>query len=255
MGIIESVQEYDLNIPAGAAQAIDVAGDRIHFLSATDPFAEIEIRPNFAQGNISLKPGQGFRFSEQVTRWIVFNRGLVALTGALMIGSGDFFDQRISGTVDVIDGGKARTLGGVAFMVPVSQSAVAAQYSAVQLFNLAGSGKNLIVEAVSVQCTTAATQIGLGLASTVFSTAGIFGNAKKAGAAASTAARTYYQATAGGPWIGQSQIVTLGVPLSQTIEKKFNEPIVLPPGYALSAWNGNPNQDVWASYEFFEENA
>ncbi|WP_427306605.1 hypothetical protein [Cupriavidus sp. H39] len=155
MGIIESVQQYDLNIPAGGAQAIDVAGDRVQFLSATDPFAQIEIRPNFAQGNISLRPGQGFRFSEQVTRWVVFNRSTVALSGYLLIGSGDFFDQRISGDVNVLDNSKSRTLSGDAFLAYIYLLPAAGESAHTQVWNPAGSGVRAVIRQFSASSAVA----------------------------------------------------------------------------------------------------
>lgn len=249
MGIIESVQQFDLNIPAGGSQAIDVAGDRVQFLSAVDPFAQIEIRPNFAQGNISLKPGQGFKFSEQVTRWIVFNRGTVVLSGYLLIGSGDFFDQRIAGTVDVIDGGKARTLGNQAFMGTSYQGAVAAQYPHVQLWNPAGSGKQLIVGAFAAASATAG---GWQLRSAVaaLTTLGAAPGSKNVGGA-------------GG--VGQVRMVTNAAAQGLTImmqgylqastlyEKKLNEPIVLAPGAGINVLANALNVDITANFEFFEE--
>lgn len=162
MSVIESVRSYDLNIPVGGAQNIDAMGDRVQFLSAVDPFAQIELRPNYTQGNISLKPGQGFRFSTAASGWVVFNKGTVPLTGVLLVGNGDFFDQRISGEVSVIDGGKARTMGGGAFMGYVSSATTqAANRPVVHYRNPAGSGKNVIVESILVS-SSAAGFIGFG---------------------------------------------------------------------------------------------
>lgn len=186
MSIIESVQQYDLNIPVGGAQSIDVEGDMVRFLSAVDPFAKIEIRPNFAQGNITLKPGQGFKFSERVKRWVVLNKGTVPLSGYLMIGSGDFFDQRISGTVDVIDGGKARTLSNQAFGGFAYQANVAAQYTRLQLWNPAGSGKNIVLENVLGLATTTGAAVGhIRLINSPLATLSSSGVSKMAGGAAS----------------------------------------------------------------------
>lgn len=247
MGIIESVQQYDLNIPAGGAQNIDVAGDRIQFLSAIDPFAQIEIRPNFAQGNISLRPGQGFKFSEQVTRWVVFNRGAVPLSGFLLIGSGDFFDQRIAGTVDVIDGGKARTLAGIAFGGVSYSQALAGQISHVQLWNPAGSGKNLFVEQVYAQFT--------GVSSAQFvqhnaplSVLSALQPASKMLGAAGSVAKLYVQQSAAS--IGAvNPVVTLGA--GNIFQPK--EPIVIPPGYGLVVRKALVNEDIQGGFEWFEE--
>lgn len=251
MPIIAAVQGYDLNIGVGQAQAIDVAGDRVHFISATDPFAVIELRPNFSQGNISLKPGQGYRFAEQVTRWVVYNRGTVPLTGSLMIGTGDFFDQRISGTVDVIDGGKARTLGNQAFLATSYQGAVAAQYPHVQLWNPAGSGKQIIVEAFAAASATAG---GWQLRSAVaaLTTLGAVPASKKVGGASGIGqVRTVANAVAQGV-----DIMMQGYLQASTLyEKKLVEPIVLGPGTGINIMANALNVDITASFEYFEENA
>ncbi|WP_423197144.1 hypothetical protein DFLDMN_000720 [Cupriavidus sp. H19C3] len=250
MGIIESVQQYDLNIQPGGAQNIDVAGDRIQFLSAVDPFAKIEIRPNYAQGNISLRPGQGFRFSEQVTRWVVFNRGSVPLQGFLLIGSGDFFDQRIAGTVDVIDGGKARTMGGLAFSGYAYQTAGGALYPHVELWNPAGNTKNLFVEQVSV-ITGGTLSSGVGVRGHNGPLSTIFGNpaSKKIGATNSSAElRVQSSATL----IGATNLMAFDKALRVL---KFSEPIQIAPGCGLIVLNGlaNVGEDIGVNFEFYEE--
>lgn len=246
MGIIESVQQYDLNIPAGQAQNIDVAGDRVQFLSAVDPFAQIEIRPNYAQGNITLRPGQGFRFSEQVTRWVVFNRGSVPLTGFLLIGSGDFFDQRIAGTVDVIDGGKARTLQNQAFIAMGYQAPLASNFAMVQLWNPVGSGKNLVLEQYTVGC-SANSGIMSWVHTSPLSTLSMAGKSKLLGAADGV-----------GQVRQQTNPVDLGTQMGQVYVQGANgfpvklvEPIVIRPGYGLHMRAA----DILAQYEWYEEQA
>ncbi|WP_059411689.1 hypothetical protein [Cupriavidus basilensis] len=250
MGIIESVQQYDLNIPAGGAQNIDVAGDRVQFLSATDPFAQIEIRPNYAQGNISLKPGQGFKFSEQVTRWVVFNRSNLPLSGYLLIGSGDFFDQRIAGTVDVIDGGKARTMGGVAMMGYGYGVATVGQFSHIQLWNPAGSGKNLFVEQLSFFSTgTVANGVGVKPSSTPLVNFYSNPQSKRLNAQASTA-EIRNQANAA--FLGG---IFMGVLDKVNRLMRPAEPIMVSPGAGLMVIGSVPNEDLGAAFEFFEEAA
>lgn len=261
MGIIESVQQYDLNIPVGGAQAIDVAGDRVQFLSALDPFAQIEIRPNFAQGNITLRPGQGFRFSEQVTRWIVFNRAAVPVSGYLLIGSGDFFDQRIAGTVDVIDGGKARTLGNQAFTayVVAPKDATVGTVPQVQLWNPAGSGKRLVVEQITLAAqggASADSHIGflnspLTYTGEAVSGFGYPGMSKMSGGATSVAMGRYKTDL---PSMGASFGFGVYNASGATTIFKPNEPFIVLPGWGLVA-EGVYNTRFGVSFEYFEESA
>ncbi|NOV27656.1 hypothetical protein E5S69_29670 [Cupriavidus necator] len=245
MGIIESVQQYDLNIPAGGAQNIDVAGDRVQFISATDPFAQIEIRPNYAQGNISLKPGQGFRFSEQVTRWVVFNRGSVALSGYLLIGSGDFFDQRISGDVNVIDTSRSLTLTGQAQYMSKYQGPVAGQYAFVQLWNPAGSGKRLIVERVYSVNGAGSTSCNLVYESVARTLGGNLAAKLSGGAAGAGEIRAANSAT---PSAGQG-IITL----TNSFSYEPKRPLVLLPGYGITAQSSVLAGDVYMYADMVEE--
>ncbi|SOZ07292.1 conserved hypothetical protein [Cupriavidus taiwanensis] len=251
MPIIAAVQGYDLNIEVGQAQAIDVAGDRVQFLTATDPFAVIEVRPNFAQGNIVLKPGQGYRFAEQVTRWIVYNRGGVKLTGNLLIGTGDFFDQRISGDVNVIDGGKSRTLAKQAFIGKGYQALVAAQYAMVQLWNPAGSAKNVILESMLVG---SATTQGIN----IMRATGVVGagngsiGAKMLGEAVGSA-----QIVTGtnAAIIGDGEIGGLFVQQGASMPYTLREPIILAPGNGLHIKASTLGTDVMTMFEWYEEAA
>ncbi|WP_404993335.1 hypothetical protein [Cupriavidus pauculus] len=251
MGIIESVQQYDLNIPAGGAQNIDVAGDRIQFLSAIDPFAQIEVRPNFAQGNISLRPGQGFRFSEQVTRWVVFNRGSVPLSGYLLIGSGDFFDQRIAGTVDVIDGGKARTMGGIAMMAYGVVSGAAAKFSRVQLWNPAGSGKRICLETVIGNTGATPTFSYAQFMTTPLGTLIQNGMSKQAGGAPSVAEIRVDTTSTSAVWPGT--LVAISLPASSSLPQRFAEPVIIMPGYGMVMYATTINADLGASFEWYED--
>lgn len=253
MSIIESVQQYDLNIPAGGAQSIDVAGDRVQFLSAIDPFAQIEIRPNFAQGNISLKPGQGFKFSQQVQRWVVFNRGTVPLTGYLLIGSGDFFDQRIAGTVDVIDGGKARTLGNLAMMAYGAQPGVAAQAGRVQLWNPAGSAKSLCVESIVCNAGGAPTGVYGSISNVRLSLLVQSGISKLAGGAQSIAEVRRDAIAAGAPSTGT--MLTASLQANASVAQKLTEPIVLKPGFGMLLWATAYQADIGATFEWYEDAA
>lgn len=254
MPIIAAVQGYDLNIGVGQAQAIDVAGDRVHFISATDPFAVIELRPNFSQGNIVLKPGQGYHFAEEVQRWVVYNRGNVPLTGSLMIGTGDFFDQRISGTVDVIDGGKARTLGSIAFGAFAYQANVAAQYTRVQLWNPAGSAKRIVLENLIGLATTTGAAVGhIRLINTALGTLSGTGNSKLAGGAASVMElRTDTTATVSP---NSAALASLSIPVSQMQPYKPVEPLIVPPGWGVVYWGTAGNIDFGVSFEWYEEAA
>ncbi|MBY4945080.1 hypothetical protein K6V92_00380 [Cupriavidus respiraculi] len=255
MGIIESVQHYDLNIPAGGAQNIDVAGDRVQFIASGDPFAQIEIRPNYAQGNITLRPGQGFKFSEQVTRWVVFNRGAVALKGYLLIGSGDFFDQRISGTVDVIDGGKARSLSGSAYIgLALTGTAGAGNFQHVQLWNPAGSGKNLMVEQLQTVSTVSTGFYHYAKSTALASLLAYVPQPKMLGHPSPSVAQLRNHAGALLYPSGDARMLTNG-PTNVSSLFKPAEPIVIPPGWGWIVQGQTIAGDTSVTFEWYEEQA
>lgn len=252
MAIIEAVQQYDLtDIPAGGSVNIDVQGDRLQFISAMDPFAVIEVKPNYSQGNITLRPGQGFRFSQPVNRWVVINRGLVPLKGFLLIGSGDFFDQRISGTVDVIDGGKARTLGGLAMMGYANKAAVAANFSRCQIWNPAGTGRRVCIEAMAPATGGVGFTAYLSLNAVPLATLQQNGQSKLAGGAASVCEMRTDAAATLPPVAGA--LLALSMSASKTEQFTFTEPLVLLPGSGMLVWATVPNGDLGLSAEWYEE--
>jgi len=152
------MQYYDLNIGVTGSRFIDVRASFIYFLngSAGGSDTTIKVKNESGGDEILLKPGQAFRLpnGQFYNRWIISNYlGQAAIVGQLLLGEGDFFDGRISGSVEVIDGGKARVLADATYIGAASQIAVAAQNSHCQLWNPAGSGENLIVEQIFLAST------------------------------------------------------------------------------------------------------
>lgn len=73
-----------------------------------------------------------------------------AQTVRFAFGTSEAGTRRTAGVVSVIDGGLARTSAGTAHAWAGGAVAVAAQYSFAQLFNPAGSGKNVLLKAFSM---------------------------------------------------------------------------------------------------------
>ena len=232
MPIIAAVQGYDLNIGVGQAQAIDVAGDRVQFINASDPFAVIELRPNFSQGNIVLRPGQGYRFAEQVQRWVVYNRGNVPLSGSLMIGTGDFFDQRISGDVNVLDNSRSRTLSGDAFMSYMYSAASAGQTAHSQLWNPVGSGTRAVVRQFSGSSATAGIVVMTPHTSPI---ATLLPNAPKSRYVnVGRASKLEQRVESAAAFIGTSgNLYAQTIAAGGVAKEQFTSPIILDPGQGL----------------------
>jgi len=250
------MQYYDLNIGVTGSRFIDVRASFIYFLngSAGGSDTTIKVKNESGGDEILLKPGQAFRLpnGQFYNRWIISNYlGQAAIVGQLLLGEGDFFDGRISGSVEVIDGGKARVLADATYIGAASQIAVAAQNSHCQLWNPAGSGENLIVEQIFLASTV---NTGYLVRSSIvaLTSLGGTGYSKKirVGQAASSA-ELRYQANAG--LLGLNPMFLLNAAVNTSAPYVPREPIVVAPGSGLLIVGQSLNADITASFEWFEE--
>lgn len=252
------MQYYDITVAANGRQLVEAPGSFLYYLNGNAGGADSTIKVTLGLGGTSvlLKPGQSIRLPANVKpidTWRIENyANAQTILGQVLVGMGDFHDSNVTGTVQVVDGGKARTLSGAAFMANGQQTAISAQYALVQLWNAPGSQKNLVVEAIAINSSTAQ-QIGYGFASSAYTTAGGWGVAKKAGSQASAASRIFYQTQAAAPWTTNTGMGVITVPALQTVEKSLHEPIVVAPGYGIAAWASVVNTDLNATFEYFEE--
>lgn len=201
---------------------------------------------------VVLRPGQGFRLPAEETAGVVItNISGSAMAGTLKLGPRDwqFEDQRLIGEVSVVDGGRARTLAGIAFVGVAFGGAVAAQHAQAQLWNPAGSGRSATVSQIVVQ-STSAWFAGVAIGSSAFTNSS--GNAvcKRSGGSASNAQLR----TQNSPSLPGGSGVLLSGSLNETAYYKLTEPIVLLPGFGLNVTVTNAqNTDLGATFEFVEE--
>jgi hypothetical protein len=251
-----SIQAYDINLaPAGSqgsTQIIESTAQICDFLSSGSAFDQIEVRPNFTQGAAVLKLGQGFDFGALVDRWLIVNKGTTAVSGQVMLSTSGFRNFRISGDVNVLDGGKSRTLVGAAFAANGGANAVAGQYAVGQLWNAPANTNRLVVEQVSI--IAGATGLNVALLMRAANEAGsallMQGVSKKGGGATGQGA-AYGLSTATVAPAGN--MMQLAAPANGFASFKFSEPVVLPPGYGLTVWSYTLNATMGAQYEWYEE--
>lgn len=158
------MQFYDINIQPSGPQAlrqIDAPGSFVYFYKGSAGGADptITLRGVSTGLRLLLAPGQGYRLPEgaqEETSWVIGNYASVGtIAGTLLIGRGDVTDNRTSGQVEVIDGEQARVLAGISFVGSVAITGVAGQNAYCQLWNPAGSGRNLVVGNLSFASSTA----------------------------------------------------------------------------------------------------
>jgi hypothetical protein len=236
--------QYDFTLVAGGGQPIDVKGRFFKYKSGSGL-----IRVSTDKGGfVDLLPGQGIRNTE-FSRLVVSDRTGSGGYGVLIAGDFDFQDDRISGTVDVVDGGKSRTLANMAFMGVPTIGALAGNYSHAQIWNPAGSGKNAILKRYTVSSSSACFIL------VKFHTAALAsliakGKSKNAAGPVSVAeVRSSQDVVLLANQVIDQFFVSAGG--SQTIA--LSEPIVIPPGYGVVFVPAMTAADIAAGLEWFEE--
>lgn len=237
--------QYDFALTPLGGQIINAKGRFFKYRTGTGL-----IRVKLTDGAvIDLLPGQGVSNRNFESIEIVDKSG-IANTGTILAGDFDFRDERISGTVDVVDGGKSRTLANSAFMVNILATGVAGQNSHAQLFNPAASGKNVIVEAVTVSSDTAGF-IYMFRHTVQLPTFEAAGQSKKLGGA-NSAASGYRTLNVGSVAVVASllgEYVGPNTPFTYTPK----EPIIIPPGYGLVVYQAVAAIAIDATFEWYEE--
>lgn len=251
------MQYYDISVAANGQQDVQAPGSYLYYLNGSAGGADNTIVVKLGMGGtkVLLKPGQSVRLpadAKDIADWVISNYANSAtIIGQVLIGRGEFTDSTISGSVQVIDGGKARTLGGGAMLSYVIKPAVAAQYGRVQLWNPVGSGRRLNVESLLVNSgNSVISAYGL-ISAGVLATLSQAGVSKLSGGAASVASLYTDSNGAAPPQVGA--LFTASLVAGATLPIKFAEPIVLMPGSGLHLWGTVPNADLGATFEWYEE--
>ncbi|SFQ19293.1 hypothetical protein [Ralstonia sp. NFACC01] len=251
------MQYYDINIPANKQQIVEAQGTFIYYLSGSAGGADNTIKVTLGMGGttVLLKPGQSIRLpvsAKPIDMWRVENyANAQTIIGQVLVGQGDFKDTNTTGTVQVVDGGKSRTLGGGAFLGYLTTAAVAGQYTINQLWNPPGSGKNAIIERINLTNGATAQAIVARISSTSLG-GGTGAESKLAGGTVSTSLKQGISQVAA-PTGNVVFAMFFGV--NTTMTMPLSEPIILPPGKALAINSGAANGlDVPTTFEFYEEN-
>ena len=148
------MQIYDFTVAANSQRQLDAPGTYFYYYSGSAGGADqtITLRGVSSGLRIVLKNGQSLRLPKgqnPETSWYIGNYANVAtIVCTVIVGMGEIQDNRIQGSVEVVDGGKNRTLANLAFAGYAGVLNVAAQMSQVLLWN-PSTTKNLVVESIS----------------------------------------------------------------------------------------------------------
>lgn len=237
--------QYDFNLAPGSSQTLDVKGRFFKYKNGT---GLIRVRTSLG-GAVDLLPGQGIE-NVDFTGLTITDRSGANNIGAILAGDFDFRDDRITGSVEVIDGGKNRVNAGSAFSWGAAPSGQPGLINHIQLWNPADSGKNVIVSQL-ILATSAFDIVALQVTSQMLSTDnGAIGNKKSGGALSK--ARSLSQRDAAVLVSGSSQgFAVCNGSSSNTF--KPTEPYVLGPGYGLVIRNSTAAVGLFVTVEHYEE--
>lgn len=100
------MQYYDINLPINSAQDVGAQGRYIYYYSGSTPSAldnTIIVKAGNSGSSMYLKPGQSLRMDDKEKEpgnWRLTQKSnLEIITGVLLIGSGEFRDANLVGTI------------------------------------------------------------------------------------------------------------------------------------------------------------
>lgn len=233
--------QHDFTLVPNGSQTIDVVGRFFKYVSGT---GKIRVRATNG-GYIDLLPGQGVS-NQSFTSLTVQDRTGSINAGSLLAGDFEFRDERISGQVEVIDGGKARAQTDRSAFGYCGAAATASMFGHVQLFNPSNSGVNVYVGQIMIGA--AVGSVNFARQDTPLTNLIRQGQRKRVNAPQSAIEmRMQLNATQ------LIQTTTMGNIDPAVKLMKFIEPIMVPPGCGLLVVSAVQNDGLGGTFEFFEE--
>lgn len=237
----------------GEGRQIDTQGTFFRYEAGTDGSNITEVKLTIDGNSVgTFVPGDAFELPSTAKRWEIVPLSS-GCTGVVKIGHGRLTSTKLSGVVQTIDGGRARSQAGMAFAGYGYYGALASFSSYVQIWNKPASKKNVIVNMVGASTSG---QLNIQVAPVTQAAGSVWGagQSKKAGGGSSSAVEIRVGATTSLPAAAQimrSWVSATAVP----IEWRMSEPILLSPGRGLTLSCYPQNQDLAASFEWYEEDA
>lgn len=243
------MQTYDFN--TGNQGTLVAAGTLVAYVSGNALGLDdgIIIRPERGGSAVELQPGQSFTFTERFQQLRIAARTqAVTVAGKILVGEGSFTNNRVGGDVNVIDGGKNRTLLNQAFVGYMSITAGVALLPFCQLHNPAGSTNRLIVKTIRLGSSLA------GFVSYSIHTAaladGPYNTRSKLSNGATSISKLYRDQLAASP---AGAIETAPVLSNGSTQIQFSEPLVILPGASVIAWHQTAQSFLTMGVEYTEE--
>jgi hypothetical protein len=245
----DGIQFYDFNLSAGGSYDLPATGAFYRVITST---GAVSIREDGGGRVGPISAGQGMR-NRNFNRLSIRDESGAANKGTLIVAGSDFVDDRITGEVSTIDGGKARSIASGAFSGAILVPAVAAQRAFVQLWNTS-TNKNIIVNSVTL-ASASSCGAGLRISGSPMNPydVGMVPVNKKAFGSNSLAAECRGKNAAALPMAASAELIHFALQALATQSYRPTEPIVLTPNSGLVIDVFSTNADIAASFEFFEE--
>ena len=233
------------NIPAGETKVFERGGT---YLEVIDAPGSLNIELQAADGSQADEMRgalSGFYSGEAFASLQISNPETYAQTVRLMVSSRSGGSRRQPGTVQVVDGERNKVLTGVCFR-GVSQ--VIGNQAAIELWNPAGSGKNLFVQAIRAGAASADSW-GVQTTDLQFATAGSTpSNLDRSGPAAVALMRTGDASTATNPrGHGAGYLAA-----STDVVIMFQRPLLVRPGFGALVYVNSAANTLRATFEWEE---
>lgn len=225
---------FDGSLVGGGIRQVDAKGTFFRYESGNAAGADSGLRVRADGNDLGVfYPGDAIdNLPAVVSRWEL-QPVSTACKGTVRIGMGRVSSARLVGQVELIDGGRARTLANQCFYTAgFITSSVATNRATCQLWNPAGSGRRLVVQRIFAAITQT-TWVNWAITTTQAATLRNASLSKLGGGAAGAAQfRTEDSTTV---FAAQAQgLLRLAADTSQFW--KFAEPLVLPPGQGVVVW-------------------
>jgi len=254
------MQVFDISIAPGTTRQVFVLASYVYFLNGSAGGADttIGLKAETGSETVYLKPGQAYKFADGMleSRWILSNvQGAGTIIGQVMMGQGEFQDNRVSGTVEVVDGGKTKSLAGSAFLGRgANASSGGGAFPIVQLINPAASLKRQIVKQLYLGAITNVTPQSIAVMGTATALPVLLGNApnKNQGQPASVA-EIRMQNSGAPAGTGTLTYLNISVLPSTNTTIALTEPIILNPGFGLNVQGSLLTSAIDIGFEFSEE--
>lgn len=239
---------YPFTIPANGSITLLVSGDYFKIKSATGLLNVTGDRFGTLAG---MLPGQGLRDTNFERLTLKDETGAIN-NGAILISDGTFVDDRITGEVNVIDGGKLRTYSGGAYLASQNLNATATFFAIAQIFNPATSKKNTILEKLIISSSTGG-KILIGRYNSALASGGAAASPESNKIHNGVESTSQIRYGISGTALALNTMLLPYIAANQSLTYDLKEPIILGPGYGINVNHTVLNADLTVGFEFYEE--